>query len=56
LLDTRRSADDTPGESEDDIRFDYELRDPLSGYGFAVIAALLLLIIAAGVILHFLCS
>lgn len=54
MLDTRRSASDTPEESEDDIRFDYELRDPLSLCGVAVIVAFVLLLIMAGVIIHWL--
>ena len=54
MLDTRRSASDTPGESTDDVRFDYELRDPFSVCGAAAIAVLILLLITAGVILHFL--
>lgn len=33
MLGTKRSATDTPTETHDDIRFDYEMRDPLSVFG-----------------------
>jgi hypothetical protein len=53
-LNTSRSAGDTP-ESTDDVRFDYELRNPFSVYGAAAIAVIiLLLMITVGVIMHFL--
>jgi hypothetical protein len=54
MLDTPRSASDTPEDSQDDIRFDYELRDPFSLYGAALLAVLVLLLIIAGVIIHLL--
>ncbi len=53
MLGTEHSASETPGDAEDDIRFDYELRDPLSVYGrvIVVVAALGLLGIVAAAVL-----
>ncbi len=55
MLGTEYSASDTPGNADDDIRFDYELRDPLSVYGRVIVlaAVLVLLGIAAAVFILF---
>jgi hypothetical protein len=45
MLGTDHSASDTPGNAEDDIRFDYELSDPLSVYGRVLVIAVALVLL-----------
>jgi hypothetical protein len=45
MLGTKHSAFDTPSDADDELHFDYELKDPLSFYGAAAVgvAAILLM-------------
>jgi hypothetical protein len=55
MLNTRHRASDTPGDSADDVRFDYELRDPFSIYGVAaIVVAVVLLPLVIGLVIHLL--